>query len=65
MVDALMQNVHAVHICNWDEYVSSLHAIIAMLSWISAPGKNSKVPGQNVLTNPNLAGHIYTLHGHK
>ena len=27
MTDALMQNVHAVHICNWDEYVSSLCAM--------------------------------------
>ena len=33
MVDALMQNVHAVHICNWDEYVSSLRA---MLPWMVA-----------------------------
>jgi len=33
MVDALIQNVHAVHICNWDEYVSSLHA---MLPWMIA-----------------------------
>ncbi len=24
MTDALMHNVHAVHICNWDEYVSSM-----------------------------------------
>ena len=24
MTDALMQNVHAVHICNWDEYMSAL-----------------------------------------
>jgi len=31
MVDALMQNMHAVHICNWDEYVNSLRA---MLPWI-------------------------------
>jgi hypothetical protein len=31
MVDALMQNVHAVHICNWDEFVSSLRA---MLPWM-------------------------------
>ena len=22
MVDALMQNVHAVHICNWDGYLT-------------------------------------------
>jgi hypothetical protein len=33
MTDGLMQNVHAVHICNWDEYVSSLHA---MLPWMVA-----------------------------
>ena len=28
MTDALMQNVHAVHICNWDDYVSSLSAML-------------------------------------
>ena len=33
MTDALMQNVHAVHICNWEEYVSSLRA---MLPWMVA-----------------------------
>jgi hypothetical protein len=33
MTDALVQNVHAVHICNWDEYVSSLRA---MTSWMVA-----------------------------
>jgi len=37
MVDELMQNVHAVHICNWDEYVSSLHA---MLPWMIAYDNN-------------------------
>ena len=37
MTDALMQNVHAVHICNWDEYVSSLHA---MLPWMVAYDNN-------------------------
>jgi len=37
MVDALMQNVHAVHICNWDEYVSSLRA---MLPWMIAYDNN-------------------------
>ena len=26
MTDTLMQNVHALHICTWVEYVSSLHA---------------------------------------
>ena len=31
MTDALMQNVHAVHSCNWDEYVKSLRA---MLPWM-------------------------------
>ena len=35
--DALMQNVHAVHICNWDEYVSSLRA---MLPWMVAYDNN-------------------------
>ena len=28
MMDALMQNVHAVHTCNWDEYVCSLRAML-------------------------------------
>ena len=37
MTDALMQNVHAVHICSWDEYVSSLHA---MLPWMVAYDNN-------------------------
>jgi hypothetical protein len=37
MTDALMQNVHAVHICNWDEYVKSLRA---MLPWIVAYDNN-------------------------
>jgi len=37
MVDALMQNVHAVHICIWDEYVSSLCAI---LPWMIAYDNN-------------------------
>ncbi|KAK1902008.1 U3 small nucleolar RNA-associated protein 10 [Dissostichus eleginoides] len=37
MTDALMQNVHAVHICNWDEYVSSLRA---MLPWMVAYDNN-------------------------
>lgn len=37
MIDALMQNVHAVHICNWDEYVSSLRA---MLPWLIAYDNN-------------------------
>ena len=31
MTDALMHNVHAVHICNWEEYVSSLRP---MLPWM-------------------------------
>ena len=26
--DALVRNVHAVHVCNWDEYVSSLRAML-------------------------------------
>ena len=37
MTDALMQNVHAVHVCNWDEYVSSLRA---MLPWMVAYDNN-------------------------
>lgn len=37
MTDALMQNVHAVKICNWDEYVSSLRA---MLPWMVAYDNN-------------------------
>ena len=37
MIDALMQNVHAVHICSWDEYVSSLRA---MLPWMVAYDNN-------------------------
>ena len=37
MTDALMQNVHAVHICNWDEYASSLRA---MLLWMVAYDNN-------------------------
>ncbi len=35
--DALTQNVHAVHICNWDEYVSSLRAL---LPWMVAYDNN-------------------------
>ncbi len=37
MTDALMQKVHAVHICNWDEFVSSLRA---MLPWLTAYDNN-------------------------
>ncbi len=37
MTDALMQNVHAVHVCNWDEYVISLRA---MMPWMVAYDKN-------------------------
>ena len=37
MTDALMQNVHAVHIGNWDEYVSSLHV---MMPWMVAYDKD-------------------------
>ncbi len=37
MTDALMQNVHAVHVCNWEEYVSSLRA---MLPWMIAYDNN-------------------------
>jgi len=37
MTDALMQNVHGVHACNWDEFVSSLHA---MLPWLIAYDNN-------------------------
>ena len=42
MADALMQNAHAVHICNWEEYVSSLHA---MLSWLVASSTTSQGGG--------------------
>ena len=28
MTDTLMQNVHAVHICNWEVYVKSLRAML-------------------------------------
>ena len=38
--DVLMQNVHAVHVCNWDEYVSSL---CAMLPWMVAYDNNRYV----------------------
>ena len=37
MMDALVQNVHAVHLCNWDEYVSSL---CVMLPWMVAYNNN-------------------------
>ena len=37
MTDALMQNVHAIHVCNWDEFVSSLRA---MLPWLIAYDNN-------------------------
>ncbi|KAL8606602.1 hypothetical protein ACOMHN_009487 [Nucella lapillus] len=37
MTDALMQNVHAVHECNWDEFVISLRA---MLPWMVAYDNN-------------------------
>ena len=37
MIDALMQNVHAVHVCNWYTYVSSLRA---MLPWMVSYDKN-------------------------
>ncbi|KAL8605116.1 hypothetical protein ACOMHN_018917 [Nucella lapillus] len=37
MTDALMQNVHAVHECNWDEFVISLRA---MLPWMLAYDNN-------------------------
>ncbi|KAL8562138.1 hypothetical protein ACOMHN_041973 [Nucella lapillus] len=37
MTDALMQNVHAVHECNWDEFVISLSA---MLPWMVAYDNN-------------------------
>ena len=33
MTDTFMQNVHAVHISNWDDSVTSLHA---MLPWMVA-----------------------------
>ncbi|KAL8590504.1 hypothetical protein ACOMHN_010940 [Nucella lapillus] len=37
MTDALMQNVHAVHECNWDKFVISLRA---MLPWMVAYDNN-------------------------
>ena len=37
MTDALMQNEHAVHICNWNEHVSSLRA---MMPWMVAYDNN-------------------------
>ena len=37
MVDALMQNVHAVHACNWYDYMSSLRA---MMPWMVAYDNN-------------------------
>ena len=37
MTDGLMQNIHAVHICNWDEYVISLRA---MMPWMVAYDNN-------------------------
>ena len=37
MVDALRLNVLAVHVCNWEEYVSSLRV---MLSWTVAYDNN-------------------------
>ena len=37
MTDTLIQNVHAVHICHWDEYVSSLRA---MIPWMVAYNNN-------------------------
>ena len=37
MTDALMQNVHAVHSCNWEEYIISLRA---MQPWMVAYDNN-------------------------
>ena len=37
IVDALMQNVHAVHACNWYDYMSSL---CAMMPWMVAYDNN-------------------------
>jgi len=37
MTDALMQNLHAVHICNWEKYVNSLRA---MMPWMVAYDNN-------------------------
>ena len=37
MTDALMQNVYVVHNCNWDEFVSSLRA---MLPWLMVYDNN-------------------------
>ena len=31
MTDALMQNMHAVHACNWDKFMSSLRAMLPSL----------------------------------
>ena len=28
VTDTVMQNVHAVHACNWDKTVSSLHSML-------------------------------------
>ena len=38
MTDVLMQNVHAVHSCNYDEFVVSLRA---MLPWLEVYDKNN------------------------
>ena len=37
IVDALMQNVHAVHTCNWYDYMSSLCAV---MPWMVAYDNN-------------------------
>ena len=37
VTDAIMQNVHVVHACNWDNYVCSLRA---MMPWIVVYDKN-------------------------
>ena len=38
MTDALMQNVHAIHVSDWDEFLNSLHA---MLPWMVAYDNNN------------------------
>jgi len=65
MTDALMQNVHAVHIGNWDEYVSSLRA---MLPWMVAYDNNRRwlpdlwsIHAIHVLLLSKLCSFILTL----
>jgi hypothetical protein len=39
MVAILMMNIHALHCCNWNEFLSSMYA---MLPWLSAIYDNDK-----------------------